>query len=610
MSKRVRSKERQKEWLEETRSRDAARKAAARSQEDADERSTRNEANRIQTAAARNRESAVERNARNEADRIQTAAARLRKKTHVNFKDATKSQEVLAGLIKVPELCDTDDRTGSMTHVCPYCGALKFRRETPSTCCSGGKVVLTPFPRPPQPILELFIGQNEDAKIFRKHARSINNAVCLTSLKNHWQPRDGWQPSIIFQGRVQTRVGPLVPSDGQNPIFAQLYVHDPSMESTTRFNNMVLPGNIGIQERTVLQELLQRIQDCLHEVNPFVHDFKQILEISDEEIADGVLVISAKAPTGEHARRYNAQTNLKEVRILTNTQSHDLVLQKRGGGLQIVSDLNPNGMPLHFTLLFPEGTKGWDQFLKHVDGKRRVTPKEFFTYHLSCRGRDGSNKDYLHMGGKLFQEWICMAWLTIENQRLEYQRRNQKALRADTYKSIREATEERLQEVAQLAPREDGIYNDDHRAPVIGRKILCSSFQGGPRWYNAKFQDAMAIVRKYGKPDLFITMTCNPKWPEIVNELYPGQEPQDRPDIVARVFKDKMDQLMNDLVQGECFGKVVGYLYCVEFQKRGLPHAHILLILANQDRAMTAELVDGMVVAELPPPPAPKVQMM
>ena len=214
------------------------------------------------------------------------------------------------------------------------------------------------------------------------------------------------------------------------------------------------------------------------------------------------------------------------------------------------------------------------------------------------------------MGGKLFQEWICMAWLTIENQRLEYQRRNQKALRADTYKSIREATEERLQEVAQLAPREDGIYNDDHRAPVIGRKILCSSFQGGPRWYNAKFQDAMAIVRKYGKPDLFITMTCNPKWPEIVNELYPGQEPQDRPDIVARVFKDKMDQLMNDLVQGECFGKVVGYLYCVEFQKRGLPHAHILLILANQDRAMTAELVDGMVVAELPPPPAPKVQMM
>ena len=29
-----------------------------------------------------------------------------------------------------------------------------------------------------------------------------------------------------------------------------------------------------------------------------------------------------------------------------------------------------------------------------------------------------------------------------------------------------------------MAPREDGIYNDDQRAPAIGRKILCSSFQG------------------------------------------------------------------------------------------------------------------------------------
>ena len=127
-----------------------------------------------------------------------------------------------------------------------------------------------------------------------------------------------------------------------------------------RFNNMTLPSNISIQERTVLQELLQRVQECLHEVNPFIHDFKQILELPNEEIANGLLVISAKAPTGEHARRYNVQTNLKEVSILTDCQNHDLVLQKRGGGLTTVSNLNPKGMPLHFTLLFPEGTKGWD----------------------------------------------------------------------------------------------------------------------------------------------------------------------------------------------------------------------------------------------------------
>ena len=606
--------ERQKQWLGESRSRETSirrearqaanriQTAAARDQENADERDARQAANRIQTAAARNQETADQRIARQAAVRIQTAAARSRRQTTVNLKDAARNKYILDGVIEVQELHETKDNIGTMTEVCEHCGALRFPWETPSSCCGDGKVVLDPFPPLPQPLIELFTGQSEDSQIFRKNARAINNSVCLTSLKNHFQSRQGgWQPSIIFQGRVQTRVGPLLHAPGENPTFAQLYVLDAEMERTIRFNNMILPNDISIQERTVLQELLQKVQDCLHENNPFIHDFKQILDIPEEDIANGKLIICAKAPTGEHARRYNAQLDLKEVSIVTNCQNHDLVLHKRGGGLQTVSDLNPNGMPLHFTLLFPYGTKGWDQLQKHADGKRRITPKEFFTFHL--RTRSGANQDYLHRAGKLFQEWICMGWLQIENQRLEYQRQNQKALRADTYKSVKEATEERLRQLEDLAPREDGIYHDDHRAPMIGRKILCSSFQGGPRWYNAKFQDAMAIVRKYGKPDYFITMTCNPKWQEITAELLPGQKAHDRPDIVAKVFKRKMEQLMKDLTVGGCFGRVVAFLYCVEFQKRGLPHVHILIILANHDRTLTPELVDDLVTAELPPSP-------
>ena len=143
--------------------------------------------------------------------------------------------------------------------------------------------------------------------------------------------------------------------------------------------------------------------------------------------------------------------------------------------------------------------------------------------------------------------------------------------------------------------------------------ILSSSFVGSPRWYNAKFQDGMAIVRKFHKPDLFITMTCNPGWPEISGELLDGQSPQDRPDIVARVFKQKMDQLIDDLTKEKKddqtkekkmeLGQVVGYMYTIEFQKRGLPHCHILLILRQEDRGLTPEAVDSLVVAELPPSP-------
>ena len=124
---------------------------------------------------------------------------------------------------------------------------------------------------------------------------------------------------------------------------------------------------------------------------------------------------------------------------------------------------------------------------------------------MNQRDRD---LDYLHKGRRLYQEWICISWLAVENQKLTYQRMNQKALRADSYKNVREATDERRRE---LAPREDGMYADDAQQPAIGRKILSSSFVGSPRWYNSQFQDGMAICREYHKPDFFITMTCNPK---------------------------------------------------------------------------------------------------
>ena len=46
--------------------------------------------------------------------------------------------------------------------------------------------------------------------------------------------------------------------------------------------------------------------------------------------------------------------------------------------------------------------------------------------------------------------------------------------------------------------------------------ILPSSFKGGERDKTLKYQDAMSIVRKKGKPDLFVTFTCNPNWKEIL----------------------------------------------------------------------------------------------
>jgi hypothetical protein len=71
------------------------------------------------------------------------------------------------------------------------------------------------------------------------------------------------------------------------------------------------------------------------------------------------------------------------------------------------------------------------------------------------------------------------------------------------------------------------------------------------------YQDAIAICRFYGPPDLFITFTCNPKWQEIADALafIPGQQPSARSDIVSRVFRLKVDELVLVQKKGTYFGK-------------------------------------------------------
>ena len=58
----------------------------------------------------------------------------------------------------------------------------------------------------------------------------------------------------------------------------------------------------------------------------------------------------------------------------------------------------------------------------------------------------------------------------------------------------------------------------------------------------------MAVVREYGKPDLFVTVTCNPNWSEIKYELLDGQKPQDRPHLVSRVCKLKLEAIKERFV--------------------------------------------------------------
>ena len=115
------------------------------------------------------------------------------------------------------------------------------------------------------------------------------------------------------------------------------------------------------------------------------------------------------------------------------------------------------------------------------------------------------------------------------------------------------------------------------------KTFLGPSYNGSARHLNELAHNALTIVTELGSPDLFITGTCNPLWPEIQDRLFPGQSAFDRPDVVAEVFHARVEAFMQNLRAGKYFGgRRSSYdIRVIEYQHRGLPHFHMVTRLTN-----------------------------
>nr|GEX21783.1 leucine-rich repeat transmembrane protein kinase protein [Tanacetum cinerariifolium] len=185
------------------------------------------------------------------------------------------------------------------------------------------------------------------------------------------------------------------------------------------------------------------------------------------------------------------------------------------------------------------------------EGRRStVSMREYYCYKFQMR----TTNNALLLGGRLLQQFAVDTYIKTETARLSYLELNQTKIRAYLHK---------------------GLVDCVHVGEMHPGRI-----------------DAMTLVQDEGKPDIFLTMTCNPNWPEIKIELLDGQTPADRPDLVARVFRAKLEDLKKMLFDKHILGEVVAHVFVVEFQKRGLPHAYFLLIMTSKDKITNPDLYE------------------
>lgn len=314
--------------------------------------------------------------------------------------------------------------------------------------------------------------------------------------------------------------------------------------------------------------------------------------------------------------------------------AYSIILRNNlGDKLMHINELSPHYDPLRFPLLFPIGTYGWHPQLllftdtvshEHIDKKskldsaenimhdaihveqhhrahNRISMREFYAYHLMYRN---NASDYVLHTGRVLQEYVVDMYSKIEGDRLNWIKQNQSTLKADLYhgkvdQTIRDTyvhTDSKPPTIKSTHAKDTEFESHIDKA---NRFILPSTFLNSERSNYEKYLDSMAIPTKHGKADLFITMTCNPNWPEIKQQCM-HNDVDNRSDIIARIFKAKLQILKDDILIGSTFGKTIAYLESIEFQKRGLPHAHILIWLHADDKPKNPADYDRFVSAEIP----------
>ncbi|KAG3180198.1 hypothetical protein PC128_g15643 [Phytophthora cactorum] len=234
---------------------------------------------------------------------------------------------------------------------CLHCGAMKWSLEMPNACCLRGDVQLAPAFLPPSRLRELYSQRSVLDKI-----RGYNCTFAFTSTgakENHTISRGNAPYTFRVNGAMHHRIGQLLPPEGANPTFAQIYVYDGSTGQEVALRGLAISSSLNL---TTLGEL----QTILHDVNPPAAVYQSGREHANDsqEMCLALLDNPRVDP-----RRYNRPTAEEVAAIMIDgspTASHrDAVLRYDRGGFRRIFETHSLYDPLQYPLIYLRGEVGW-----------------------------------------------------------------------------------------------------------------------------------------------------------------------------------------------------------------------------------------------------------
>uniref|UniRef100_A0A914GSI1 ATP-dependent DNA helicase n=1 Tax=Globodera rostochiensis TaxID=31243 RepID=A0A914GSI1_GLORO len=555
---------------------------------------------------------------------------------------------------------------------CPFCGALCLHSEGTgptafAKCCAKGRVDLlvrfNDLQNRPGELMALLY--NHDTGIVRMRDALFKNALAYNSHLSFGQiqlqlstDKRAYDKRIIkCNNMMQFAVWDFNPPSSTLPaLHGQLFTIPPA-DAQTRLSEISTDHNLS-------PELMQFLFDVLRRYHPYADLYQTAAEtfrqLPQQEQVNLRMLLVDSTPHGEdrvfsddvvrpapiiapadlqnvqqiHPGRLGVQTvdgsrlvaqfYLDDGSNVVPSNPYDVVLTGRfGSGKRHMKWSNRNIDPALFPLLFSRGQCGFERGLplrlregEHVDShlllrdaQQNVVPEtdelgeeaeflgptvervynrrdkvsfaQWFRYMSQIRGANWRNPHWLWDWGTIAQLYTLTFNNRAEAQKVQYMKRKQG---------------QRLQ-----GPIGRVYMTDEH-------------FRGSRQFYQREYANCMTICREFGPPDLLVTFTMSPDCPELQAMLGTdagGKQQQwfDRPDLVCRLFVDKLQELYKDLTERGVLGPVRAWFGALEHQFRGLPHVHTAIILdwdrmRNMGKIQTpADYIDEYISAEIPPNP-------
>jgi len=238
----------------------------------------------------------------------------------------------------------------------------------------------------------------------------------------------------------------------------------------------------------------------IDEDNPLAKSFRRVRDLVTQQPSSNFR-LKLLRNRSKDARMYNFPTTDEVAALIIGDddsieEGRDIIVEKESEGLTRLQETHTTFIPIQYPLMFPYGEDGYQEDIQYREveegeserKQKRVSMREFIAFRIQERSLEFGN---VVNTMRLFQQFVVDTYTMIESQRLSYIRFHQAEIRSDVLNGL-----------------QDAVIRGETVATSVGRRIILPpSFTGGMRYMFNKSQNAMAVCKTFGYPDLFITIT-------------------------------------------------------------------------------------------------------